>query len=69
MRKGVQRRPIPEPKWLRTLSSLDLLKYLRRASQKNMRVIETVVNVMKNNVAEIVFVAPFLANTAPNSLK
>ena len=67
--RGVQRRPNPDPRRLRFLPAPDWLKSPIRPSQKGTRVIDAVVNAMKNRIEEDVFASLFLASTAPKSLK
>ena len=54
---------------LKTFSSLDSVNNERIISQNGMRVKATTITVTENNADETGFGSPFLATTAPKSLK
>jgi len=67
--KGELVRPEMEPIVLMTLPNLDSVKMERNINQNGIRAKATIVKATKNNVDEIEFGSPFLAVTAPKSLK
>ena len=67
--KGELVRPETEPSVLKTLPTLDPMKIERNINQNGTRAKATIVKAIKNNVEEIEFGSPFLAFTAPKSLK
>jgi len=69
IRKGKPARPRADPSILKTFSSLDLVNSERIISQNGMRVMATAITVTENSVDDIEFGSPFLATTAPRSLK
>ncbi len=69
IRKGNAIRPSADPSILKIFSSFDFVRVERIISQNGMRVIATAITVTVNNGDEIEFGSPFLATTAPKSLK
>lgn len=67
--KGELVRPKMDPSVLKTLPTLDSVKIERIINQNGIRAKATIVKATKNNVDEIEFGSPFLAVTAPKSLK
>jgi len=67
--KGELVRPEREPSVLKTLPNLDSVKIERNNNQNGIRAKATNVKATRNNVDEIEFGSPFLAITAPKSLK
>ena len=67
--KGELVKPNMDPSVLNTPPSLDSLKIERNINQNGIRAIATIVKATENNIAEIGFGSPFLAITAPKSLK
>ena len=67
--KGELVRPEMDPSVLKTLPNLDSVKIERNNNQNGTRAKATIVKATRNNVDEIEFGSPFLATTAPKSLK
>ncbi len=67
--KGELIRPNADPSILKTFSTLDSVNNERMTNQNVTRAKATTVNATKNNFDEIRFGSPFLATTAPKSLK
>ena len=67
--KGELVRPKMDPRVLKTLPTLDSVKIEREINQNGMRANATIVKATEKNVDEIEFGSPFLAATAPKSLK
>jgi hypothetical protein len=67
--KGELVRPETDPSVLKTLPTLDSVKIERNVNQNGISAKATIVKATENNIAEIEFGSPFLAITAPKSLK
>jgi len=67
--KGELVRPEIDPSVLKILPTLDSVKIERNVNQNGIRAKATIVKATENNIAEIEFGSPFLAITAPKSLK
>jgi len=67
--KGQLVRPKMDPSVLKTLPTFDSVKIERDINQNGIRVKATIVKATENNIDEIEFDSPFLAVTAPKSLR
>ena len=67
--KGELNKPSADPSILKTLSTVDSLNNLWMINQNGIRVKAIIVNAIENNNREVELGSPFLASTAPKSLK